>query len=73
MDLGIPAKILELSGDIAKVDFGGVTREVNVSMVDVTIDDYVIVQAGFAILKLDTDEALKMLEMFNQLLDSENN
>ena len=40
MCLGIPAKILEINGDIAKVDFGGITREVDISLVDVKLDDY---------------------------------
>ncbi|WP_455392719.1 HypC/HybG/HupF family hydrogenase formation chaperone [[Eubacterium] cellulosolvens] len=73
MCLGIPAKILEISGDIAKVDFGGVTREVDVSLVDAKVDDYVIIHAGFAIQVLDEADALYTLDLFNQILDAENN
>jgi len=46
MCLAVPAKILEINGDLAKVDFGGVTREINVTLVNVKIGDYVLVHAG---------------------------
>jgi hydrogenase expression/formation protein HypC len=73
MCLAIPAKILEISGDIAKVDFGGVAREVNVSLVDVKKNDFVIVHAGFAIEVLDETEAVNTLKMFKQILENEDN
>lgn len=73
MCLAIPARILEISGDIAKVDFGGVTREVDISLVDVKKDDYVIIHAGFAIEKLDETDAISTLKLFRELLDTENN
>jgi len=71
MCLGIPAKILEINGDIAKVDFGGVTREVDISLVEVKKDDYVIIHAGFAIQRLDEEDAKNTLELFKQILDAE--
>jgi len=50
MCLAIPAKIIEVQGDVAKVDFGeGVLREVNVMLVDAKIGEYVLVHAGYAI------------------------
>ena len=70
MCLGIPAKILEINGDIAKVDFGGVTREVDISLVDVKKDDYVIIHAGFAIEKLSEEDALNTIDLFNQMLEA---
>ena len=73
MCLAIPAKILDISGDIAKVDFGGVAREVNISLVDVKKNDFVIIHAGFAIEVLDEDDALNTLKMFREILESENN
>ena len=71
MCLGIPAKILEINGDIAKVDFGGVSREVDISLVEVKKDDYVIIHAGFAIQRLDEEDAKNTLELFRQILDAE--
>jgi hydrogenase expression/formation protein HypC len=69
MCLGIPAQVLEINGHIAKVDFGGVFREVNVSLVDVTVGDYVIVHAGYAIQLLNKEDAEKTLEMFKEILE----
>ena len=73
MCLGIPAKIINISGDIAKVDFGGVSREVDISLVDAKENDYVIIHAGFAIQVLDEEDALQTLEMFKQILEEEAN
>lgn len=73
MCLAIPAKVLEITGDIAKVDFGGVTREVDVSLVDTKKDDYVIVHAGFAIEVLEEKDALDTIDLFKQILEAEEN
>jgi hydrogenase expression/formation protein HypC len=71
MCLGIPAKILKINGDTAKVDFGGVTREVDISLVDAQPNDYVIIHAGFAIQILDEKEAQDTMELFKQLLEAD--
>ncbi len=77
MCLGIPAKVLEISeeeggsGRKAKVDFGGVSREIDISLVDVTVGEYVIVHAGFAIEILDEAEALETLKVWTELLERE--
>jgi hydrogenase expression/formation protein HypC len=69
MCLAIPAKVLEKTGDNAKVDFGeGTTREVNISLVDVDVGGYVIVHAGFAIEVLDEIEAKETLNLWNEIL-----
>jgi len=62
---------MEINDDIAKVDFGGTVKEVNVSLVDAGIGDYVVVHAGFAIEILDEKDALNTLEMFQQILELE--
>jgi len=47
MCLAIPAKIMSLQGEKAQVDFGqGVLRDVNVSLVEAKLGDYVLVHAG---------------------------
>ena len=73
MCLAIPARIVEVHGKRAKVDFGeGVTREVNISLVEgVREGDYVIVHAGFAIQILDREEAEKTLKLWEEILSSE--
>jgi hydrogenase expression/formation protein HypC len=67
MCLGIPALVLERTGELGKVDFGGTKREVNLSLVDAKVGEYVIVHAGFAIQIIDEKEALETLEIFREI------
>ena len=68
--LAIPAKVLEVNGNIAKVDFGqGVAREVNVMLVDAKVGEYVLVHAGYAIEKLDQKAAQESLDTWRQVLE----
>ncbi len=72
MCLAIPAKVLDVNGSVAEVDFGdGTLRTVNVSLVDARVGVYVVVHAGFAIEVLDEDEAAKTLELWRELLSQE--
>jgi len=69
MCLGIPAKLVEIEDSTAgKVEIGGIRRRINLSLVeDVRIGDYVIVHAGFAITKLDKEEAEETLKILREL------
>jgi len=70
MCLAIPAKVIEVKGETAKVDFGaGTIREVNVSLVDAKIGEYVIVHAGYAIEVLDQKAAEETLALWNEILN----
>ncbi len=70
MCLAIPGRIVEIHGNIAKTDFGeGVTRNVDISLVQAREGDYVIVHAGFAIQVLDEKEAKKTIKLFKKLLN----
>ncbi|MGP3667513.1 MAG: HypC/HybG/HupF family hydrogenase formation chaperone [Candidatus Bathyarchaeota archaeon] len=72
MCLAIPAKVLKIEGDHAVVDFGkDVTREVNISLVDVKVGDYVIVHAGFAIQVVDEESAKETLKIWDEILKAE--
>jgi hydrogenase expression/formation protein HypC len=72
MCLAIPAKVVSVNGDEARVDFGeGVLREVNVTLVDARVGGYVLVHAGYAIQVLSEDEALETLRLWNEILDAE--
>jgi len=72
MCLAVPAKITELHGDTATVDMEGVRREISVLLVPgVKIGEYVIIHAGFAIGKLDEEEALESLRLIRKVLGSE--
>ena len=53
---------------MGRVDFGGVTREVQLDFVpDVEVGEYVIVHVGFALSRLDAEEAARTLELLKQL------
>lgn len=72
MCLAIPAKIASIKEDKAKVDFGeGVLREVDITLVDAKVGDYVLVHAGYAIQVLDEKEAQETLDLWNQILETE--
>jgi hydrogenase expression/formation protein HypC len=72
MCLAVPAKVLEIDGDLAKVDFGGgITREVNVMLVDVKIGEYVLVHAGYAIQVLNEKEAEETLALWREIMEIE--
>lgn len=69
MCLAIPALVVELrDGDNAVVDLAGVRKEISLALVDnVVLGDYVIVHVGYALNKLDPDEAAKTLALFAEL------
>ena len=69
MCLAIPAKVISLSeSGMASVEIGGVKKDVSVSLIeDVSVGDYVIVHTGFALSKLDPEEAEKTLELFAEM------
>jgi len=66
MCLAIPARVVELlPGSLATIELGGVRREVSLALLDdVVPGDYVIVHAGYALTRLDPDEAQSTLELF---------
>jgi hydrogenase expression/formation protein HypC len=69
MCLAIPAKIMSMQGEKAQVEFGqGVLRDVNVSLVEAKLGDYVLVHAGYAIQVLEEKEALETLSLWNDVL-----
>jgi len=68
MCLALPAKVLTLGeGGTATVSLGGVKKEISLALVDgVAPGDYVIVHAGYAIQRLDPEEALETLDLLRQ-------
>ena len=71
MCLAIPGKIVEiidLENNIAKVEVGGVRRNVNTGMLDeVAVGDYVLIHVGFAMSKVDEREAAETLRLLEDL------
>jgi len=70
MCLGIPGKVLEIEKNVAKVDVGGLLRDVSLDLCpDVSIGEYVLIHTGFAIQKVDEEEAMETLELLRQLAE----
>ena len=73
MCLGIPGQIVDIRRDtglpMGTVDFGGVRREVCLAYVadEVSVGDYVVVHVGFAISKVDEEEAQRTYEMLREM------
>jgi hydrogenase expression/formation protein HypC len=69
MCLAIPAQVVELmDDDRATVDIGGVRKAISLALVeDVEVGDYVIVHVGYALNRLDPEEAEKTLRLFAEL------
>jgi hydrogenase expression/formation protein HypC len=67
--LAIPAQVVERrDADMAVVDIGGVRKEISLALVDgVTEGDYVIVHVGYALSRLDREEAEKTLRLFAEV------
>lgn len=69
MCLAIPALVVEICADeLAVVDLAGVRKSISLSLVEeVAVGDYVIVHVGYALQKLDRDEAAQTLALFAEL------
>ena len=78
MCLAIPGKIVEIvdaGNHIAKVDVGGVRRNVNIGMLpenETHVGDYVLIHVGFAMSKIDEQEAEETLRVLKQLGEYQN-
>ena len=69
MCLAVPAKITKLiNNEPALCDFNGIEKEVNVSLIDSPREqEWVIVHVGFALNRIDEEEARKTMEILNAL------
>jgi hydrogenase expression/formation protein HypC len=69
MCLAIPAKVIKLLDDSgALVDIGGVQKEISLGLVEgVGVGDYVIVHVGYALARLDEEEAGRTLALFAEM------
>ncbi|MBI5016629.1 MAG: HypC/HybG/HupF family hydrogenase formation chaperone [Deltaproteobacteria bacterium] len=73
MCVAIPGRVLALEPDgTAVADFGGTRRSVSLALVEgVGVGDYVIVHAGFALHRVDAEEARQTLELFRAVFDED--
>lgn len=75
MCLGIPGKVVEIAPSeqdgamrMGKVEFGGIAKDICLAYLpDVEVGDYVLVHVGFAISKLDEEEAAEIFSYIEEL------
>jgi hydrogenase expression/formation protein HypC len=73
MCLGVPGKIVEIMEDplgmtMGRVSFSGITKEVCLAYTpEVEVGDFVVVHVGFAISKIDEEEAKKVFEFLQDM------
>jgi len=62
---------MSVEGTKANVDFGqGVVRDVNITLVEAKVGDYVLVHAGYAIQVIEKKEALETISLWNEILET---
>jgi hydrogenase expression/formation protein HypC len=73
MCLGIPGKVIEIDGIMARASVGGSIVNVGLHMIeDVRVGDYVLIHTGFALQKISEEEALETLKLIRELQDPDN-
>ncbi|MCA1742526.1 MAG: HypC/HybG/HupF family hydrogenase formation chaperone [Desulfonatronovibrio sp.] len=73
MCLAIPMEIKSIEENVAQVEIGGVKNEVRLDIIDepAQVGDFVIVHAGFALRRIDREEGLETLKLFQEGLGLE--
>lgn len=72
MCLSIPAKIISIEGEKARVSLGGAEYNAALNLVeDVKIGDYVLLHSGFAIQVIDEKEAMEIMRLLNEVIEKE--
>jgi len=74
MCIAFPGKVMSIDEDnFAVIDISGSRREISLDIVDesVTVGDYVICHAGYAIQRIDEEVALEKLSFLKELIDNE--
>ncbi|MBN2808302.1 MAG: HypC/HybG/HupF family hydrogenase formation chaperone [Deltaproteobacteria bacterium] len=75
MCISFPGRIIAFKEDdcLAVIEIGGTRREVSLDLLDepVTLNDYLLCHAGFAIHKIDAEEAEKSLALLQEIIDNE--
>ncbi len=71
MCLSVPARIVSVDGEMADVSVGGAIFRAGLQMVEnVRVGDYVLLHAGFAIEKLNEEDALETLRLLKEMDDA---
>jgi len=69
MCVAAPMKVIEIEGDMVRAELGGITKEARLDIVDErpALGDYVIIHAGFALHRIDPEEARLSLELWKEM------
>lgn len=67
MCIAVPGRVVEITDNIAKVDFNGNMVKVNTGIVDPKIGQYVLVHAGCAIEVMEKDKAQELIDLFDEI------
>jgi hydrogenase expression/formation protein HypC len=68
MCLAVPGKIVIRDENIAKVDFGGIRKEISLAFTpEAKVGDYVLVHVGFALNVIDEEEAQRIFDVLDEI------
>ncbi len=73
MCLSIPSKVIKISEDnMATTDTMGIQREVSLDLMadEIEVGDYILIHVGFAMNKIDKEEALSSLEIYREMVEA---
>ena len=73
MCVAIPYKVLEVSGNgQAEIEVGSIRQEISTLLVpEVTVGDYVLVYLGFATAKIEEQDAIEVMSLFQEIAEAE--
>ena len=72
MCLAVPSRLVRIEGDVGFVEFAGSERRIGLALLpEAKEGDYVLVHAGFAIQRMDADEAAETMRLMDELLASD--
>jgi hydrogenase expression/formation protein HypC len=71
MCLSVPGKIVKIRKNMARVDVGGILRDISLDLCpEASIGEYVLIHAGFAIQKVDEEEAEETLDLLKKMAEA---
>jgi len=71
MCLGIPGRVVEIKKNVAKVDVGGLLRDISIELCpEVSVGEYVLIHTDFAIQKVDEEEAKETLDLLRKMAEA---
>lgn len=72
MCLAVPAKVISVEGNLATVDLAGTRAKARLDALgeEVRVGDYLLIHTGFAIRRLDPEDAQETLKLFDELLSA---